>query len=173
MIRGVRLSDAQAVADIYRHHVLTGTATFELTPLTVSETAKKIENILSQKSVFLVIEIDDKVIGYAYANPFRDRPAYTMTCENSIYLHPDYIGQGAGSKLLTALVSASEAMGFRQMIAVVGGSEPASVALHTKLGFEHRGTMKSVGRKFGKWLDTVYLQLSLGAGDTCAPDVEP
>jgi L-amino acid N-acyltransferase YncA len=173
MIRDVRLSDAQAIADIYRHHVLTGTATFEIEPPTASETVVKIEKIFAQKSAFLVIEVDGVVAGYAYANPFRDRPAYMMTCEDSIYLHPDQMGKGFGSELLSALIDAAETAGFRQIIAVVGGGEPASVALHAKFGFEHRGTMKSVGRKFGLWLDTVYMQRALGAGDISAPDIEP
>jgi L-amino acid N-acyltransferase YncA len=173
MIREVRLSDAQAIADIYRHHVLTGTATFEIEPPTITETAAKIEKILAQKSAFLVIEADGKLAGYAYATPFRDRPAYIMTCEDSIYLHPDQMGKGFGSQLLSALIDAAEAVGFRQIIGVVGGGEPASVALHVKFGFEHRGTMKSVGRKFGLWLDTVYMQRAIGAGDTSAPEIEP
>lgn len=172
MIREARSSDAQAIADIYRHHVLTGTATFEMVPPTTPETALKIEKILSQKSVYLVIETDGGLAGYAYATPFRDRPAYMMTCEDSIYLHPDQMGKGFGSQLLSALIDAAEATGFRQIIAVVGGGEPASVALHVKFGFEHRGTMKSVGRKFGLWLDTVYMLRALGGGDTSAPEVE-
>jgi phosphinothricin acetyltransferase len=173
MIREVRLSDAEAIAAIYEHHVLNGTATFELDAPTVAETAMKIEKILSQKAVFLVIEEDGVVAGYAYATPFRDRPAYAMTCEDSIYLHPERTGKGHGSALLAALIEAAKEAGFRQMIAVAGGGEPASVALHMKLGFEHRGIMKAVGRKFGKWLDTVYLQRALGQGDMCNPEVEP
>jgi L-amino acid N-acyltransferase YncA len=173
MIRDVRLSDAQAIADIYSHHVLTGTATFEMVPPTVAETASKIEKILAQKAVFLVIEVNDGVSGYAYANPFRDRPAYMMTCEDSIYLHPEHMGKGLGSQLLSALIDAAETAGFRQIIAVVGGGEPASVAIHAKFGFEHRGTMKSVGRKFGRWLDTVYMQRALGGGNASVPVVEP
>lgn len=169
MIRNVRLSDAAAIAAIYAHHVRTGTATFDLEPLSVAETEAKIARIQSQNSVFLVMEVDGAVAGYAYATPFRDRPAYRMTCEDSIYASPDHMGQGVGTILLSALIQAAEAAGFRQMMAVVGGGEPASVALHAKLGFEHRGTMQSVGRKFGRWLDTVYMQRPLGSGDAMAP----
>ena len=121
---------------------------------------------------FLVAEMHGQVGGYAYATQFRDRPAYRSTCENSIYLAPASIGQGIGTLLLDALVQAATEAGFRQMIAVVGGGEPASVALHVKAGFIEAGRMKSVGRKFGRWLDTVYLQLSLGAGDGTSPDYE-
>jgi L-amino acid N-acyltransferase YncA len=165
MIREVRLSDAKAIADIYRHHVLTGTATFEIEPPTFPETAAKIEKILAQKPVFLVIEVDGVVAGYAYANLFRDRPAYMMTCEDSIYLHPDQMGKGLGSELLSALIDAAEAAGFRQIIAVVGGGEPASVALHAKFGFAHRGTMKSVGRKFGLYATRTRRWRRVCAGD--------
>ncbi len=173
MIRDVRLSDAAAIAAIYAHHVRTGTATFDLEPLSASETEAKIERILAQNAPFLVAEENGAVAGYAYATPFRDRPAYAMTCEDSIYIHPDHIGKGVGSALLAALIDAAEAAGFRQMMAVAGGGEPASVALHAKLGFEHRGTMQSVGRKFGRWLDTVYMQRALGTGDASPPEVEP
>ncbi len=106
-------------------------------------------------------------------NQFRDRAAYSFACENSIYIRADCVGQGVGAALLRALVDAATAYGFRQMIAVVGGGEPASVALHTKLGFKPAGRMRSVGRKFGRWLDTVYMQLELGEGDRVPPDKEP
>src|SRR4029079_17856283 len=98
---------------------------------------------------------------YAYATQFRDRPAYAWTCENSIYVRADRIGQGIGRPLLEALIEAARDAGFRQMIAVVGGGEPASVALHLRCGFREAGRMKTVGFKFGKWLDTVYMQRSL------------
>jgi len=101
------------------------------------------------------------VLAYAYATQFRDRPAYAHTCENSIYVAPDAVGHGIGRRLLSALIEAARNAGFEQMIAVIGGGEPSSVALHSKLGFEERGRMKEVGIKFGRKLDTVYMQLSL------------
>ena len=116
---------------------------------------------------------DGRVVGYAYATQFRDRPAYSSTCENSIYVAPGNMGQGIGTRLLSSLVEACERAGFRQMIAVVGGAEPASIAIHLKAGFREAGRMKSVGRKHGRWLDTVYLQLALGVGDGRPPEVEP
>jgi L-amino acid N-acyltransferase YncA len=173
MIRAVSLDDAKAIADIYAWHVLNGTATFELEPPTADEMGARIAAILGKKAVFLVAEEQGQILGYAYATPFRDRPAYQMTCEDSIYLHHEARGHGLGSILLAALIKEAEAIGFRQMMAVAGGGEPASIALHAKHGFEHRGTMQSVGRKFGRWLDTVYMQRSLGAGDEHSPPSEP
>ena len=125
--------------------------------------------MMAKKSIFLVAQEGSELLGYAYATPFRDRPAYQYTCENSIYLHHEARGRGLGTALLGALIDQAQATGYRQMIAVVGGAEPASIALHTKLGFEQRGTMQSVGRKFGRWLDTVYMQRSLGSGDESPP----
>jgi L-amino acid N-acyltransferase YncA len=171
-IRPVTVGDAPAIAAIYAHHVDHGTATFDTVALSAPETRAKIEAILSKKASFLVAEREGRIIGYAYATPFRDRPAYAATCENSIYLDHTCVGQGVGSALLAALLEVAEAIGFRQMIAVIGGGEPASVALHTRAGFRHTGRMISVGRKFGRWLDTIYLQKALGAGDSSAPEGE-
>ena len=171
-IRSARPDDAAATAAIYAHHVAHGTGSFDTEPRSDTEMASRIAECASRGWPFLVAEMDGRVAGYAYATQFRDRPAYRSTCENSIYLHPDHMGQGLGTQLLDALVKAATDAGFRQMIAVVGGGEPASVALHLKAGFVEAGRMKSVGRKFGRWLDTVYLQLALGEGDRKAPDYE-
>jgi phosphinothricin acetyltransferase len=172
-IRTAERRDAAAVAAIYAHHVAHGTASFDTEPRSEAETAAKIAECASRGWPFLVAEIEDQVIGYAYATQFRDRPAYATTCENSIYLDPAAVGQGIGTRLLAALIEASEQAGFRQMIAVVGGAEPASVALHRKAGFREAGRMTSVGRKYGRWLDTLYMQKSLGPGDQVPPEVEP
>jgi phosphinothricin acetyltransferase len=118
-------------------------------------------------------DADGAMLGYAYASQFRDRAAYRYACENSIYIRDDQRGRGLGKALLAALIEASEQLGFRQMIAVIGGAEPASVALHAALGFTHTGTMRSIGRKHGRWLDTVYMQRELGAGDAAPPLEEP
>ena len=171
-IRAATLSDAAATAAIYAHHVAHGTASFDTEPRSEAETAAKIAECARNGWPFLVAEVGGRIAGYAYATQFRDRPAYRSTCENSIYLSPEFIGQGIGTRLLDALVMAATEAGFRQMIAVVGGAEPASVALHLKAGFVEAGRMRSVGHKLGRWLDTVYLQLSLGAGDSMAPDTE-
>jgi phosphinothricin acetyltransferase len=165
--------DAPSVAAIYAHHVAHGTASFDTTPRTEAETEARIAECQRNGWPFLVAEVGGAVVGYAYAMQSRDRPAYTSTCENSVYLAPSHIGKGVGRALLAALIDAAEQSGFRQMIAVVGGAEPASIALHLKAGFAEMGRMHAVGRKFGRWLDTVYLQRSLGVGDSEPPRSEP
>lgn len=172
-VRPAILDDAATIADIYAGHVRTGSASFDTMPRTVGETEEKISEISGKGWPFLVALRGEEVVGYAYANQFRDRPAYSFSCEDSIYVHADVRGQGVGKTLLCALIAAATAYGFRQMFAVIGGGEPASVALHASLGFEDAGRMRSVGRKFGRWLDTVYMQLALGDGDTRDPDWEP
>ena len=172
-IRPALAADAPAIAAIYAHHVAHGTASFDTEMRSDEETVARIVHCKARGWPYLVAERETRVIGYAYATQFRDRPAYVSTCENSIYLAPDAIGQGVGTRLLAALIEAAGQAGFRQMIAVVGGAEPASIALHRKAGFREAGRMKSVGRKHGLWLDTVYLQLPLGPGDTTSPEVEP
>jgi phosphinothricin acetyltransferase len=172
-IRQAKVQDGGAIAAIYTHHVLHGTATFDTTPRSAADTQARIVECIARDWPYLVAIGEGAVIGYAYATPFRDRPAYALACENSIYVHPDHLGLGVGKKLLAALMSGAETNGFRQMIAVIGGGEPASVALHASLGFKHAGRMRSVGRKFGRWLDTVYMQIALGAGDGAPPPKEP
>jgi phosphinothricin acetyltransferase len=167
-IRAARADDAEPIAGIYAHHVRHGTASFELEPPGAGDWQDKIETVLARGWPFLVAEADDEVVAYAYATQFRDRPAYACTCENSIYVRADRLGQGIGRRLLEALIAAAREAGFRQMIAVVGGGEPASVALHRACGFGEAGRMRSVGFKFGRWLDTVYLQRSLVDEDTAA-----
>lgn len=169
LIRAAAAEDAAAIAAIYAHHALTGTATFDSEGPPPEAWAEKISAIAATGCPFLVAEDAGAVIGYAYATPFRDRPAYAYTCENSIYVDHRQTGRGAGRALLAALVEAAERAGFRQMIAVVGGAEPASVALHASAGFREAGRMRSVGWKFGRWLDTVYMQRALGDGDMGEP----
>lgn len=172
-VRAAATGDAERITEIYAHHVRHGTATFDTVPMAVAAMADKIEGLVGRGFPFLVAEVEGAVVGYAYAAPFRDRAAYAGTCEDSIYIDPTWIGRGLGKALLSALIEACEAAGFRQMIGIAGGGEPASVALHIACGFTHAGRMVAVGRKFGRWLDTVYMQRALGAGDTIAPDREP
>ena len=173
VVRTARGDDAEAIARIYAHHVRNGTASFDTVPRTTAQTEAKIDDILGKQWPFLVAERGGAILGYAYATSFRDRPAYGFTCENSIYVDADQVGQGLGVSLLRKLMTQAAHCGFRQMIAVIGGGEPASVALHSKMGFTHAGRMCSIGRKFGHWLDTVYMQAELGEGDRSAPEQKP
>lgn len=172
-VRAAAPGDAAAIAAIYAHHVDQGSASFDTVPRSDEETAARIAECLERGWPYLVAEANGALVGYAYATQFRDRPAYRSTCENSIYIHPNHIGHGVGTLLLDALIKAATDAGFRQMIAVIGGAEPASVAIHSKAGFVETGRMRSVGRKHGRWLDTLYMQLSLGAGDSTVPEIEP
>ena len=169
LIRNATAADAAAITAIYSHHVLHGTATFDTIAPSIDVMASKIESFIAQGWPFLVADEDGAVVGYAYAAQFRDREAYRYACENSIYILSERRGHGIGKALLAALIPAAEEAGFRQMIAVIGGGEPASVALHESCGFRHAGRMQSVGRKFDRWLDTVYMQRALGAGDDLDP----
>ncbi len=153
---------AVEIAAIYAHHVKVGTASFDTEAPAVDVWRTKIAEIHTRGWPFLVATDANRVIGYAYATQFRDRPAYAHTCENSVYVHPDSVGLGVGSTLISALIVGAATAGFHQMIAVIGGGEPASIALHAKAGFRHAGRMEKVGMKFGRLLDTVYMQRGLG-----------
>ena len=162
MVRDATVTDASNIAAIYAHHVLHGTASFETVPPTVDFWTAKLTDVLARQWPFIVAGVDRELLGYAYATQFRDRAAYARTCENSIYVRHDAIGKRIGLQLMIALIDRAKTAGFREMIAVIGGGEPASIALHAKVGFRHAGRMENVGRKFGRLLDTVYMQLSLG-----------
>ena len=168
-IREVRIEDSAQIAGIYAHHVLHGTASYELEPPTAEDTGAKIDRITARGWPFVVACEEDELVGYAYAEQLRDRPAYRFTCENSIYIRADRLGRGIGTLLLKELCARCEALGFRQIIAVIGGAEPASIRLHESCGFEVAGRLSSVGWKKGRWLDTVYMQRALGPGATDAP----
>jgi phosphinothricin acetyltransferase len=166
-------ADAAAIAALYAHHVRNGTATFEIVPPDASEIAERMERLHTAGMPWLVArDPDGELIGYAYAGPFHSRAAYRHTCENTIYIRHDRLGQGVGTTLLKALLAACERRGLRQVVALIAGSEPASVALHAKAGFVEVARLRSVGRKHGQWLDVVYMQLALGEGDATPPDEE-
>lgn len=160
-IRAGQESDAMAVHAIYAHHVLHGTASYDVDPPSLEQIGDKMRWILDEGWPFLVAEADGCVVGYSYATQFRDRAAYRFTCENSIYVHPEWTGRGIGKGLLRALVERSAQYGFRTMIAVIGGAEPASVQLHTSCGFAEVGRLKAVGWKKERWLDSIYMQRDL------------
>ena len=168
------LADAPAIAAIYAHHVRYGVATFETAAPDAAEIAARMRKVADAGWPWLVArDAAGDVTGYAYAAQFRDRAAYGYACENSIYLRADRLGQGIGTALLHALLEAAEAAGFRQMLAVIAGSEAASVALHARAGFVECGRMTAVGRKHGRWLDVISMQRALGEGDRTPPPVEP
>jgi L-amino acid N-acyltransferase YncA len=168
VIRPAREQDAQAVCDIYAFHVAHSTATFDTLAPVAGAWAEKIAAVTARGWPFLVAQCDGAVLAYAYAAQFRDRAAYARTCEDSIYVADAARGSGVGTALLGRLVEAARVYGFEQMIAVIGGGEPASIALHARHGFVHAGRMRNVGFKFGRVLDTVYMQCDL-TGKAPAP----
>lgn len=173
-IRPSTEDDIDAVAAIYGHHVLHGTASFETEPPGVEEMRRRRADVLARGLPHLVVEDEHgAVLGYAYAGAYRPRAAYRNTVENSVYVRHDIVGRGIGRLLLAELLARCEALGVRQMVAVVGDSaNQASVRLHQAFGFRLVGTLTSVGRKHGRWLDTVLLQRSLGEGDRTDPEGE-
>lgn len=170
-IRPATPADAEAVAAIYDRAVLTGTATFELDPPGAAETARRIAAVLEAGYPYLVMAEAGTVAGYAYASAFRPRIAYRYTVENSIYVAEAAQGRGVGRALMQALIGEAEARGFRQMVAVIGDSANAgSLALHRACGFADVGVLPATGLKFGRWIDTVLMQRSLGPGSAGLPD---
>jgi len=166
-IRPVRGSDIPAITRIYAHAVKTGTASFELEPPDAAEMTRRMQALLDGKFPYIVAEVDGALAGYAYASFYRTRPAYRFTVENSVYVAPDMHRRGIGKILLDRLIAECTALGFRQMIAVIGDSnQAASIGLHKACGFEPVGNLKNVGFKFGRWLDTPLMQLALGPGAT-------
>jgi len=170
LIRPSTAVDLPRMTAIYSHHVLYGTGTFELEPPSETDVARRRDEVLSKGLPWLVAEQEGIVVGFAYANHFRPRPAYRFCLEDSIYLDTEALGQGVGRALLAELLARCEALGARQMLAVIGDSENlASIGVHRALGFEHTGLIKASGWKFGRWLDVVLMQRPLGLGDNAAP----
>ena len=158
-IRPSRDQDLPAITAIYAHHVLNGTGTFETTPPTEADMAARRADVLSKGLPYLVIEDAGQVLGFAYCQWFKPRPAYRFSAEDSIYLHPDAAGKGLGRQLLAALSEQAEAAGIRKLIAVIGDSANAgSIGVHRALGFTPAGTFKSCGWKFDRWLDIVLME---------------
>jgi phosphinothricin acetyltransferase len=169
-IRPAALADIAAITRIYADAVHNGTATFEIEPPGETEMARRQKLLLDGDYPYLTATVGDAVAGYAYAGPYRARPAYNWSVEDSIYVAPQMHRKGIGGLLLTRLIAKSAARGFRQMIAVIGDSaQVGSIAVHAKAGFGHIGTLRSVGFKHGHWLDTVLMQRALGSGDTTPP----
>ena len=169
-IRPATEADLPSITDIYGHAVRHGTATFELIPPDLAEMTRRFRVLMEGGFPYLVAALDGTVVGYAYAGAYRPRPAYRFTVENSIYLEPAIHRRGIGLKLLQRLIDECETCGYRQMIAVIGDSANAgSIGLHTVCGFQMIGTHPNVGLKFGRWLDTVMMQLALGEGARTIP----
>ena len=171
-IRPATSADLDTITEIYADAVRNGTASYELEPPTRAEMAVRFEALVAGGFPYLAAESAGRVVGYAYAGPFRPRPAYRFIVENSIYVAPDAKGQGLGKLLLERLIAEAERLGFRQMIAVIGDGHPesASVKLHERMGFSHSGRLEGSGYKHGRWLDTAFMQLPMNGGAGTAPD---
>jgi phosphinothricin acetyltransferase len=164
-------ADVPAITAIYAHHVLHGTGTFETTPPTEAEMAARRADVIAKGLPYLVADNDGRVLGFVYCQWFKPRPAYRFSAEDSIYLDPAAAGQRIGNKLLTELARQAEAVGIRKLIAVIGDSgNVRSIGVHRAVGFRHAGTIESCGWKFGKWLDIVLMEKSLGEGNRTAPE---
>ncbi len=170
-IRDAVPADLPAITAIYAHHVLNGAGTFEEVPPEEAEMRARLAKVQDRGWPWLVaVEADGQVVGFAYVAQFRDRSAYRYAGEDSVYVRDDQRGQGVGKALVAALLERAEACGFRQMFAVIGDSENVgSIGLHVSLGFRQCGVLKSAGIKFGRWVDVVFMQRAVGAGDRDLP----
>jgi phosphinothricin acetyltransferase len=170
IIRPATPADIAAITRIYADAVRNGTASFEIEPPDQAEMIRRQAALLDNDYPYLVAELAGAVAGYAYAGPYRAQPAYKWTVEDSVYVALAMHRKGLGGLLLTRLISESTQRGFRQMIAVIGDSaQTASIAVHERAGFGHIGTLRSVGFKHGRWLDTVLMQRALGKGGAASP----
>ena len=169
-IRSATPADLPEIQSIYAHHVLHGTGSFEEVPPALEEIEDRYRKIASRGWSYLVAVDATGVLGYAYFTQMRERSAYRYSAENSIYVREDVRGQGVGKALVARLLDEAEAMGFRQMIAVIGDSDNVgSIGVHSSLGFQRAGLLRSSGLKFGRWIDTVFMQRPLGRGDADLP----
>ena len=170
LIRPAAPQDLPAIHAIYTHHVMHGLASFEEVPPALEEIRRRFEDVTKQGFPYLVAEEKGEILGYGYCSLYRTRSAYRYTVEDSIYVKQGMQGKGVGKALLKELIARSEALGYRQIIAVIGDSANAgSIKLHASLGFVRAGVLRSTGFKFGRWVDSVYMQLPLGQGDGSKP----
>lgn len=172
VIRDVTADDIEAITAIYREAVLYGTASFELDPPQQTDMLLRMRNVVEAGFPYIVgLDAGGTLLGYAYASAYRTRPAYRWSCENSVYVDESARGLGVGKKLMEVIIARCEALGFRQMVSVIGGADHmASIKLHERLGFAHVGKLPATGFKHGKWLDSVLMQMSLGEGAHTDPD---
>jgi len=171
IIRSATADDAEAMAAIYDHHVLHGFGSFELEPPGVGWMDARRRDIQALGLPFVVAQLGRKVLGYAYAGPFRPRPGYRYTVEDSVYVAPDAVGRGVGRAVLARVLDECAELGVRQVMAVIGDSQnAASIGLHAALGFEPAGVGRSLGFKHGRWVDIVWMQKALNGGDSTPPE---
>jgi phosphinothricin acetyltransferase len=169
-VRPALPDDLAAIQAIYSHHVLTGLASFEEASPPAAELGRRYDEVIAKKLPYLVADFGGTVAGFGYCAPYRARSAYRYALEDSVYVRPDAQGRGVGSALLAELIRRCEALGYRQLIAVIGDSgHAASIGLHVSQGFLRVGTLRSVGFKFGRWVDSVLMQRPLGSGDATKP----
>lgn len=174
VVRDAREADIPAIRAIYAHHVQHGLASFEETPPDEAEMLRRFRTLKEGGFPYLAAELAGDLVGYSYAGQYRPRPAYRYSVEDSVYVRDGMAGKGVGRALLTVLLARCTDMGFRQMIAIIGDSgNHGSIGLHQALGFETVGTIRSVGFKHGRWVDSVLLQRALGEGDTTLPSPRP
>ncbi len=170
VIREASEADVPEIQTIYAHHVMTGAGTFEEEPPSVEEMTERLAKVTASGWSWLVATDATGVLGFAYYTQFRDRSAYRYCAEDSVYVREDVRGQGVGKALVARLIEDATARGMRQMIAVIGDSENVgSIGVHASLGFQMVGTLRSVGVKFGRWVDVVSMQRALGRGDADVP----
>jgi phosphinothricin acetyltransferase len=163
-------ADVAQIAEIYAHHVTYGLGSFEEIPPSQDELARRRREVLERGHPYLVAEAGGRLLGYAYAGPYRTRSAYRFSVENSVYVGPGTARKGVGRLLLGALIERCTAAGVRQMVAVIGDSgNAASIGLHAAMGFRHVGTLAAIGWKHGRWVDGVLMQRALGAGGDSPP----
>jgi L-amino acid N-acyltransferase YncA len=175
IVRPSTEADVPAMLDIYVHHIRRGIGEgeVELEPLDAEDIKRRRRNMLRRRLPHLVAEREGKVVGYAYAVPFRKRPAYRYAVKHSIYVHKGHLHSGVGRRLLPALIEACAAAGYRQMIAYVDLANLPSIQLHEAQGFRRVGVLEAVGHKFGRWTDSLLMQRALGPGGATAPEPGP
>jgi phosphinothricin acetyltransferase len=170
LIRPAIPQDLPAIGEIYAHHVRHGLASFEEEPPSLEEMRRRYDEVTARGLPYVAAEETGEVLGFGYCTPYRTRSAYRFSLEDSVYVKQGHLGKGIGKALLSALIPPCEALGYRQLVAVIGDSaNAASIAVHASVGFVRVGTLRSVGFKFGRWVDTVFMQRPLAAGDMTPP----
>lgn len=169
VVRPSTENDVAAMIAIYTHHITRGLGDVDIEPTQADDIKRRRKNMLRRRLPHLAAERDGMIVGYAYAVPFRKRPAYRYAVKHSIYVHPGHVGTGIGRRLLPALIEACASAGYRQMFAYIDADNVASLSLHEAHGFRRAGLLEGVGFKYGKWSDSVLMQRAIGAGTTTPP----